>query len=156
MEIGLPCSASREVIVCCGAIESPKLLMLSGIGNPEHLKQFNIPVRVGLPGIGENFHDHPLVIGPIGRMAEPGQDPRGNMTEIGLFWRSMPGMLVPDLEICLVHKAPFGEAFFANVVQRLQTGQPYRTRAATGGSASNSKPAWVGEASITWLGAIAK
>jgi choline dehydrogenase len=33
-------------------------------------------------------------------------------------------MPVPDLEICLVHRAPFGEAFFANVVQRLQTGQP--------------------------------
>ena len=33
-------------------------------------------------------------------------------------------MTVPDLEICLVHRAPFGDAFFANVVQRLQTGQP--------------------------------
>lgn len=116
--------ASREVIVCCGAIESPKLLMLSGIGNPEHLQRLDIPVNVDLPGVGENFHDHPLVIGPFGRMAEPGPDPRGNMTEVGLFWGSAPGMLVPDLEICLVHRAPFGDAFFANVVQRLQTGQP--------------------------------
>jgi choline dehydrogenase len=33
-------------------------------------------------------------------------------------------MLVPDLEICLVHRAPFGEAFFTNVVKRLQSGQP--------------------------------
>jgi choline dehydrogenase len=120
----LTARADREVIVCCGAIESPKLLMLSGIGNPEHLNQLEIPVTVDLPGVGENFHDHPLVIGPVGKMAEPGADPRGNMTEVGLFWESAPGMLVPDLEICLVHRAPFGEAFFSNVVQRLQTGEP--------------------------------
>jgi choline dehydrogenase len=116
--------ASREVIVCCGAIESPKLLMLSGIGNPEHLRQLGIPVTVELPGVGENFHDHPLVIGPFGRMVKPGADPRGNMTEVALFWGSEPGLPVPDLEICLVHRAPFGDAFFANVVQRMQTGQP--------------------------------
>jgi choline dehydrogenase len=116
--------ADREVILCCGAIESPKLLMLSGIGNPEHLRQHGIPVQVDLPGVGENFHDHPLVIGPIGLMDRPGADPRGNMTEVSLFWGSMPGMSVPDLEISLVHRAPFGEAFFTNVVQRLQTGQP--------------------------------
>jgi choline dehydrogenase len=116
--------ASTEVIVCCGAIESPKLLMLSGIGGAEQLKQHGIPVVVDLPGVGENFHDHPLVIGPIGKMAEPGADPKGNMTEVGLFWGSVPGMVVPDLEICLVHRAPFGQAFFENVVKRLQTGQP--------------------------------
>ncbi len=116
--------ARSEVIVCAGAIESPKLLMLSGIGNPEYLKHLNIPVHVALPGVGENFHDHPLVIGPIGRMNRPGPEPRGNMTEVGLFWGSEPGMLAPDLEICLVHRAPFGEAFFSNVVKRLQTGQP--------------------------------
>lgn len=116
--------ADREVIVCGGAIESPKLLMLSGIGQPEHLRPLGITVNVDLPGVGENFHDHPLVIGPFGRMTEPGPDPRGNMTEVGLFWSSVPGMPVPDLEICLVHRAPFGDAFFANVVQRLQTGQP--------------------------------
>lgn len=116
--------AEREVIVCAGAIESPKLLMLSGIGNPDHLRALGIAAQLELPGVGENFHDHPLVIGPFGRLAEPGADPRGNMTETALFWSSEPRMLVPDLEICLVHRAPFGDAFFANVVQRLQTGQP--------------------------------
>lgn len=116
--------AAREVVVCCGAIETPKLLMLSGIGDPDQLKRVGIPAIVDLPGVGENFHDHPLIIGPIGRLAEPGPDPRGNMTEVGLFWGSAAGLPVPDLEICLVHRAPFGEAFFANVVQRLQTGQP--------------------------------
>ncbi len=116
--------ASSEVIVSCGAIESPKLLMLSGIGNAEDLKRLGIPVNVDLPGVGANFHDHPLVIGPVGRMDQAGVDPRGNMTEVGLFWGSVPGMVVPDLEICLVHRAPFGEAFFTNVVRRLQSGQP--------------------------------
>lgn len=118
---------TREVIVSCGAIESPKLLMLSGIGPAEQLRRHGIEVVADLPGVGENFHDHPLVIGPFGRMTEPGPDPRGNMTEVGLFWRSAATMPVPDLEICLVHRAPFGEAFFANVVNRLQTGQPVKS-----------------------------
>jgi choline dehydrogenase len=116
--------ATSEVIVACGAIESPKLLMLSGIGPAESLRALGIDVAVDLPGVGENFHDHPLVIGPIGRMDRPGPDPLGNMTEVGLFWPSTPGLPVPDLEICLVHRAPFGEAFFTNVVRRLQTGLP--------------------------------
>lgn len=116
--------ASREVIVSCGAIESPKLLMLSGIGPADRLRQLGISVIVDLPGVGENFHDHPLVIGPLGRLSEPGLPPKGNMTECALFWKSAPEMRVPDLEICLVHRAPFGEAFFTNVVRRLQTGQP--------------------------------
>jgi choline dehydrogenase len=120
--------ASREVIVCCGAIESPKLLMLSGIGNAEHLKQLGIPVRVNLPGVGENFHDHLLVIGPIGRMEKPGPDPRGNGVEASLFWGSVPGLLAPDLDISFAHRAPFGDAFFSNVVKRMQSGQPLETR----------------------------
>ena len=64
--------AEREVLVCCGAIESPKLLMLSGIDPAGQLKDHGIAANVDLPGVGENFHDHPLVIGPIGRMDRPG------------------------------------------------------------------------------------
>lgn len=116
--------ARQEVIVCAGAIQSPKLLMLSGIGNPEHLSKFDVPVVVDLPGVGENFHDHPLMIGPMGMMAEPGAAPKENMTEAALFWGSQPGLNVPDLEICIVHRAPFGERFFENVIERVQTNQP--------------------------------
>ena len=116
--------ANQEVILAAGAIQSPKLLMLSGIGNPEHLQQFDIPVVVDLPGVGENFHDHPLMIGPMGMMSEPGADPKENMTESALFWGSQPNLTVPDLEICLVHRAPFGEGFFENVIERVQTNQP--------------------------------
>jgi len=50
--------ATREVIVCAGAIATPKLLELSGIGNPEILRKFGIPVVKSLPGVGENLQDH--------------------------------------------------------------------------------------------------
>jgi choline dehydrogenase len=50
--------ARREVIVCCGAINTPKLLQLSGIGPSALLKSLGIPVRHELPGVGENLHDH--------------------------------------------------------------------------------------------------
>jgi choline dehydrogenase len=50
--------ARREVIICCGAINTPKLLQLSGIGPSNLLKSLGIPVRHELPGVGENLHDH--------------------------------------------------------------------------------------------------
>jgi len=50
--------AKREVILCGGSINSPQLLQLSGIGDPEHLKSIGVPVRVSLPGVGRNLHDH--------------------------------------------------------------------------------------------------
>ena len=53
-----PITARREVILCGGAINSPQILQLSGIGNPEHLKSIGVPVRAALPGVGYNFHDH--------------------------------------------------------------------------------------------------
>ena len=48
----------REIILCGGAFGSPQLLMLSGIGPAEELKRLGIPVRVSLPGVGRNLHDH--------------------------------------------------------------------------------------------------
>jgi choline dehydrogenase len=50
--------ATREVIVAAGAANSPKLLELSGIGNPEVLRQHGIPVLPELAGVGENLRDH--------------------------------------------------------------------------------------------------
>jgi len=49
----------REVIVCAGAFNSPQLLMLSGIGPSEHLRDCHIPVNHHLPGVGQNLVDHP-------------------------------------------------------------------------------------------------
>jgi choline dehydrogenase-like flavoprotein len=50
--------AVREVILCAGSINTPQLLMLSGIGDPDHLRQFGIGVAVPLPGVGRNLQDH--------------------------------------------------------------------------------------------------
>ena len=52
------CHASREVIVCAGAINSPQLLQLSGLGPAEHLSLLDIPVVADLPGVGANLQDH--------------------------------------------------------------------------------------------------
>jgi choline dehydrogenase len=51
--------ADREVLLSGGAINSPQLLLLSGIGPAEHLREHGIEVVVHLPGVGENLHDHP-------------------------------------------------------------------------------------------------
>ncbi|KAA8647886.1 hypothetical protein EYZ11_010384 [Aspergillus tanneri] len=50
-------SAKKEVIISAGSLKSPALLELSGIGNPDILKKYNIPVRVNLPTVGENLQD---------------------------------------------------------------------------------------------------
>lgn len=51
-------AARREVILCAGAINTPKLLQLSGIGEPEHLQSLGLPVLHSLPGVGQNLKDH--------------------------------------------------------------------------------------------------
>jgi choline dehydrogenase-like flavoprotein len=51
-------NAGQEVIVASGAIGSPKLLMLSGIGPAAHLRQHSLPVVADIPGVGENLQDH--------------------------------------------------------------------------------------------------
>lgn len=50
--------ANLEVLVCAGAIQSPQLLMVSGVGPAQHLQEHGIPVVADLPGVGENLQDH--------------------------------------------------------------------------------------------------
>lgn len=57
----LQASARREVILCAGAVRTPQLLELSGIGDPKRLEHLGIPVRHPLPGVGENLQDHLMV-----------------------------------------------------------------------------------------------
>ncbi len=97
--------AGREVIVCAGAIEAPKLLLLSGIGHPTQLKTFDIPVVAEVPGVGENFHNHVLV-GVISEAAQPVPPGRENLSESALFLKSEPGWIGPDLQLGFVH-VPF-------------------------------------------------
>jgi choline dehydrogenase-like flavoprotein len=54
-------SCSREVILSAGAVHIPQILEFSGIGDPAVLSKFGIPVIINLPGVGNNFQDHPYV-----------------------------------------------------------------------------------------------
>jgi len=51
-------AAGREVILCGGAVNSPQLLMLSGIGPEQHIRDFSVPVVHHLPGVGQSLQDH--------------------------------------------------------------------------------------------------
>lgn len=97
--------ASGEVVVCLGAIESPKLLLLSGIGDPAELQGHGIEPRVALPGVGKNFHNHVLT-GVIAECVRPVPPGNLNLSEAALFTNSEPGWVGPDLQLAFVH-VPF-------------------------------------------------
>ena len=63
-------AAEREVILCGGTINSPQLLMLSGIGDPAELSPHNIPLKAALPGVGKNLQDHVAALLIYGRRDE--------------------------------------------------------------------------------------
>ena len=51
----------EEIVLSAGAVGSPQILMLSGVGPSEHLADFDIPLVADLPGVGQNLRDHPMV-----------------------------------------------------------------------------------------------
>jgi len=90
--------AHREVILCAGAFDSPRLLMLSGLGPAAELGKFGIPVVVDLPGVGQNLQDHlllPLIFTSKTELPIP-----TFIAEAGLFVRTRPGIeqSSPDLQ----------------------------------------------------------
>jgi choline dehydrogenase-like flavoprotein len=111
---------AREVIVCAGSINSPQILELSGIGQPERLQGLGIEVRHALPGVGENLRDHyaPRTRWAIGRKGVTFNDrarglglvqqimryavDRGGFLSmvaapLRAFVRSRPGLAAPDV-----------------------------------------------------------
>ncbi len=121
--------ARKEVILACGAIGTPQVLMLSGIGDADYLRRFGIPVVHHSPGVGQNLQDHldiniqyactqPVtayaqVQNPMRTLSVGIQyllfgtgDGRSQGLEAGAFLKSRDGLEVPDLQLHLIN-APF-------------------------------------------------
>ena len=118
--------ATREVLLCAGAINSPQLLMCSGIGAAAELRAHGIPVAADLPGVGQNLHDHisamltyectqPVTLASAERLGNVLAfllAQRGMLTspvaEAAAFVRSAAHLPAPDLELL------FGPTYFCN------------------------------------------
>ncbi|WP_456785867.1 GMC family oxidoreductase [Cellulomonas sp. P5_C5] len=91
--------ARREVILCAGAFESPALLLRSGVGPAEHLREVGVPVTHDLPGVGSGLHDHVQVsLGFRTRETRPVL-PTSNLGEVGGFVSTAPGLPAPDVQL---------------------------------------------------------
>lgn len=96
---------AASVILCAGAITSPQLLLLSGVGPAYHLRHHDIPVVVDLPGVGRNLHNH--VLAPVvAETSDPVAPGTQNLSEAALFTTSDDSLTAPDLQIGFVH-VPF-------------------------------------------------
>lgn len=117
---------AREVLVCAGALQSPQILMLSGIGPHKHLVRHGIAPVHDLPGVGQNLHDHidiAQVVHAPGLTPSYGLSPTGvlnaikgavewrkhrtgmlttNFAEVGGFIKSQPSERTPDLQLHFV------------------------------------------------------
>jgi choline dehydrogenase len=90
--------AQREVILCAGAIGTPQLLQLSGIGPADHLRAHGIPVIVDLSGVGTNLSDHPMGMVTYSA-AQPMPAGVNNHCDVLAALRADPASEVPDSHI---------------------------------------------------------
>ncbi|HUO78609.1 MAG TPA: GMC family oxidoreductase N-terminal domain-containing protein [Steroidobacteraceae bacterium] len=95
--------ARREIVLCAGAIQSPQLLMLSGIGDGEHLASLGIEVRHALPGVGRNLHDH---------LASPVHMRTRHPDSYGVSLRALPRGLGNVAEYLLLRRGPLANNVF--------------------------------------------
>ncbi|MBO0804039.1 MAG: GMC family oxidoreductase N-terminal domain-containing protein [Nocardiopsaceae bacterium] len=94
--------SAGDVIVSAGAIGSPQLLLLSGIGPADDLRELDIDIRADLPGVGANLHDHMLAT-VLFESARSVPDGKANNLEAQFFATSEPGMPAPDLQPLMSH-----------------------------------------------------
>ncbi len=99
--------AGLEVVLSLGAINTPKVLMQSGIGSQAQLQRLGIPVVHHLPGVGRNFEDH-FWVGCIWEYPQS-LPPRNSACEATFVWKSDPGLDSPDLQTCQA-EVPFCSA----------------------------------------------
>ena len=95
--------ARREVVVCAGAVQSPQILLLSGIGDGEALRLLGIETRQHLPGVGANYHDH-VAAGILMEMS--------NSESYGISLRAAPRGAWNLLEYALFRRGPFASNVF--------------------------------------------
>jgi choline dehydrogenase len=107
--------ADREVVVCAGAIGSPRLLLLSGMGPAGDLNRLGIPVVLDLPGVGNNLQDHVLLAGLNYEVKGELPPLRNNGAESTLWWRSDSRLPGPDLQPVII-EFPFASAELASQV----------------------------------------
>lgn len=98
--------ASGEVVLSAGAIQTPKILMLSGIGDQSELAGFGITTVAHLPGVGRNLQDHPIIGAGLWEPTPNGIPARANAAEANLFLKSDAGLDTPDLHIWNI-EAPY-------------------------------------------------
>lgn len=84
--------ASTEIVLAAGTVNSPQLLMISGVGPADHLRQYGIPVVENLPGVGGNLQDHPTV---SVAMSNPSAE------SYALSWRTAPRVALAPLRYLL-------------------------------------------------------
>ena len=156
--------ATREVLLCGGAVNSPQLLMLSGIGPASHLREHGIDVKADLGGVGQRLQDHPAVpmiwytrgisdladfnnLRNLMRWKVRGSGPlASNVGEGGGFLKTREDLPAPDMQY---HVAPAG--FYDNGLheptQRMFTAAPTLVGVRSRGSLRlrSADPAWAPE-----------
>ncbi|RZU66256.1 choline dehydrogenase-like flavoprotein [Microterricola gilva] len=88
-----------EIVLAAGALDSPRVLLRSGIGPAEELAAHGIPSSVDLPGVGKNLHDHflaPVIFSTERPIAPPHAGV--SIAQSHLFWKSLPELEVPDTQ----------------------------------------------------------
>ena len=95
----------EEIILSAGAIGSPQILMLSGVGPADQLRSVGIPVIHDLPGVGQNLRDHPMVYVTWSTKKDYPQDGFAARNNMGLRWTAEGSDLRNDLMIFMTSYA---------------------------------------------------